>query len=126
MTDPKALILEGSNGLSFFLHQTLLDDRLVGQVDLVTGSEQVTDLFYHLYQLIVINLLDTPEQGLKLSTWLNQQPHCCPVIVIAPAEDWDQFPSFLHSNPFILLPTSITLDHFSQCARQALTAYTGP
>jgi DNA-binding NtrC family response regulator len=123
MSGPKALILEGTNGLSFFLHQTLLDDGLVKQVDLVTRSEQVTGSFHHPFQLIVINLLDTPEQGLKLSTWLNQQPHCCPVIVIAPAEDWGQLPSFLHSDPFILLPTSITLDHFSQCARQALTAY---
>jgi hypothetical protein len=126
MIGPKALILEGSNGLSFFLHQTLLDDELVGRVDLVTQSEQVTGLPDLLYQLIVINLLDTPEQGLKLSTWLSQQAHCCPVIVIAPAEDWGQLPSFFRSYPFIILPTSITLDHFSRCARQALTAYARP
>lgn len=126
MTGPKALILEGSNGLSFFLHQTLLDDNLVGQVDLVTRSEQVTGFPDVVYQLIVINLLDTPEQGLKLGAWLSQQGHTCPVIVIAPADDWGQLPVFFRSYPFILLPTSITLDNFSQCARQALTAYARP
>lgn len=126
MTNARALILEGPNGLSFFLYQTMLDDEVIGQVDVISRADQAVNLLLHFtYQLIIINLFEAPDQGLQLSLWLNQQAHYCPVILIAAPDDLPDLP-FLKSHPFIVLPTSITLTNFSQCARLALTAYARP
>ncbi len=122
MADSKALILEGSNGVSFFLKETLIDDGLVDHVDLVSQADQAITLINQgtFYQLIVINLFEAPEEGAQLGFWLSQQSVSYPVILLMSPEELSSVAVLQSRFPCIILPVTTSLMNFSQSARLAL------
>jgi DNA-binding response OmpR family regulator len=87
MTNTRVMILEGQNGQSFFLKETLLAEGLADSVTLVNQANQAIDLLRSLpYDLVVINLVEAWEQGLRLSFWLSQYDSSCPTILIIPLD----------------------------------------
>ncbi len=87
MANTRVMILEGQNGQSFFLKETLLAEKLADGVTLVNQAIQAIDLLRSLpYDLVVINLVEAWEQGLHLSFWLSQYDSSCPIILIIPSD----------------------------------------
>lgn len=119
MSDRKVMILEGANGLAFFLQEALLGEGLTDRVDLVNSAQQAIDLIAQVdaYQLIIIDLNGTWEQGMELGFWLNQRPPTSPVIMIVPP---DTSPTRLAKIPFTVLSTPLSLNDFTRNVRQVL------
>ncbi len=119
MSSIRAVMLEGSNGQSFFLKEILLTEGLANEVDLVSRAEQAIDLIKTtpVYSLIVINLVETWEQGMQLGFWLSQQPIHYPTILIIPAELEHRLPPH---TPFTILSTPLSLQDFTSTVRTAL------
>ena len=118
MRSTQALILDSSNGLSFFLREILLDQGLVSHVDLVAQAEQAIKKIdgSNPYDLVVINLVDAWEQGTELGAWLSQLPVCGAIVLIVPAE------SLPHpfKAPFKAISTPLSLQDFTECVQSAL------
>lgn len=118
MANTRVMILEGPNGQSFFLKETLLAEKLAGEVDLVSQADQAIDMIHHsVYDLVVINLTEAWEQGMKLGFWLSQKPSCCPTILIISAELDRPLPS---NESFIVLSEPLSLRSFSASVRTVL------
>lgn len=119
MSDRKVMILEGANGLAFFLQEALLGEGLADRVDLVNSAQQAIDLMAQVdsYQLIIIDLNETWDQGMELGFWLNQRPPTSPVIMIAPP---DTSLAQLSKIPFTVLSTPLSLTDFTRNVRQVL------
>ena len=120
--DRKALILEGTTKTSFFLGQILLNDKLIDRVDLVSRFDEAIEQLRvsDPYQLVVINLLEAPDEGDQLRAWLLAQPNRCPIIILAPQEAPRQPLELVNDSEIVILPSSISLAAFSQKARGVL------
>ncbi len=119
MANARVVMLEGSNGQSFFLKETLLAEGLADHVDLVSRADQAVDLICHAssYDLIVINLVEAWAEGMQLGFWLSQQTPPCPTLLIVPVE-LDQFlPS---TTPFVVLSVPLSLHDFATTVRATL------
>ena len=119
MSNKNVMILEGNNGLSFFLHESLLGYGLADCVETVHKADEAIDLICESgpFSLVVINLAEAWEQGIHLGFWLKQQAFNCPIILITPQEQHQPVP-FL-STPFIVLPASLSLEDFIRTVRSA-------
>lgn len=113
------MILEGSDGQSFFLKETLLAEGLADRVDLVSRAEQAIAVMDHSnpYNLVVINLVEAWEQGMQLGFWLTQKAATCPVILIVPPESSE---SVIENAPFMVLSAPLSLHDFTKAVRTAL------
>jgi hypothetical protein len=120
MTKTRVIILEGPNGQSFFLKETLLAEDLADRVHVVRQAQQAIDLLRVLpYDLIIINLVEAWEQGLKLSAWLSQFPAACSTILIIPSDLDRPLPT---NGSFIILSEPLSLRDFAITARTVLQA----
>ncbi len=118
MANTRVLILEGPNGQSFFLKETLLAEGLADRIHLISQARQAIDLLRCLpYDLIVINLVEAWEQGLQLSLWLSQYTSACPTILIIPSDLDRPLPA---NGSFIILTEPLSLHDFAARARAAL------
>ena len=123
MVNTRVMILEGSNGQSFFLKETLLAEKLAGEVDLVSQADRAIDMIGHsVYDLVVINLAEAWEQGMQLGFWLSQKPSCCPTILIISTELDRPLPS---NGSFIVLSEPLSLRDFADSVRAVLQPSTG-
>lgn len=111
-----ALILEGSQGRSFFISETLLAYELIEKIELVSKATEAIKFLNQKKNcdLIVIDLLDTLYQGRDLEVWLRQHPPDCPVILIAPPDVKHTYP------PFIALSAPLSLQDFAHAVRTNL------
>jgi len=119
MTTTRVLILEGSNGQSFFFKETLLGEGLVDQVDLVGRADQAIELLREdeSYCLVVINLVEAWEQGMQLGLWLSQKDLECPTILIISSELERPFP---FNGVSVLLTEPVSLRDFANTVRNIL------
>jgi len=118
MAKTRVIILEGPNGQSFFLKETLLAEDLADRVHVVRQAQQAIDLLRVLpYDLIIINLVEAWEQGLKLSAWLSQFPAVCSTILIIPSDLERPLPT---NGSFIILSEPLSLRDFAATARTIL------
>jgi hypothetical protein len=118
MAKTRVIILEGPNGQSFFLKETLLAENLADRVHVVRQAQQAIDLLQVLpYDLIIINLVEAWEQGLKLSAWLSQFPATCSTILIIPSDLDRPLPT---NGSFIILSEPLSLRDFASKARLVL------
>lgn len=119
MTDTCVMILEGSNGQSFFFKETLLAEGLAEHVQLVGCADDAIDLLRHgNYNLVVINLVEAWEEGMQLGFWLSQRSTDCPVILIISPELEQPLPST--NGAFIILTEPLSLRSFAASVRKAL------
>ncbi|MBN1993365.1 MAG: hypothetical protein JW953_11750 [Anaerolineae bacterium] len=110
MANAQVLILEGSNGQSFFFKETLLANELVEQVDVVSWADEAIELIRHsVYDLIVINLVEAWEQGMRLGLWLSQRPTYCTVLLIISSELERPLPA---NGSFAILAEPFSLRNF--------------
>ncbi len=124
MTDARVMMLEGSDGFSFFFQETLLGQGVVKQVDRVSQARQAIALIkqsdpYHAYDLIIIDLVESWEEGMQLGFWLNQQATACPIILIVPP---DTSTAPLTKARFTTVLAPFSLKDFTDHVRQVLSA----
>jgi hypothetical protein len=123
MENTRVMILEGSNGQSFFFKETLLAKGLADQVDLVSWADEAIEMLGQaIYDLVVINLVEAWEQGMQLSLWLSQHPSLCPTILVISSE----LDRPLTSNgSFIILTEPLSLRDFATNVQAVLQPTTG-
>jgi len=124
MANARVMMLEGSGGLSFFFQETLLEHGLAKQVDRVSQAEQAIRLIKqmegsHPYNLVIIDLVESWEEGMQLGFWLNQHPLSCPIILILPPET---SAAPLTKAPFVAVSAPFSLNDFTNRVRAVLTA----
>ena len=118
MADTRVMILEGSNGQSFFFKEILLAEELADHVDLISRADQAIDLIRHsVYDLVVINLVEAWEQGMKLGLWLSQRPDHCPTLLIISSDLDRPLPA---NGSFIILSEPLSLRGFTASVRAIL------
>lgn len=120
MATTRVLILEGASGHAFFLKEILLAEGVANQVDLVSSVALAIDRLRvtTAYDLVIINLVETWEQGLELGFWLCEQSFLYPTLLILP-QDIDQ-PLLVKPTPITILTAPISLREFVNAARAAL------
>jgi DNA-binding NtrC family response regulator len=123
MTDARVMMLEGSDGFSFFFQETLLEQGVAKQVDRVSLARQAIALIkqsdpYHAYDLIIIDLVESWEEGMQLGFWLNQQSSTCPIILIVPP---DTSTAPLTKARFTAVLAPFSLNDFTDQVRQVLS-----
>ena len=119
MTATRVLILEGPNGQSFFFKETLLGEGLADQVDLVSRADQAIELLSECdaYYLVVINLVEAWEQGMRLGLWLSQQDFECPTILIISSELDRPIP---FNEVSVVLSEPVSLREFANAVRRIM------
>ncbi len=119
MLTTRVLILEGPNGQSFFFKETLLGEGLAEQVDLTSRADQAIDLIHSAepYDLIVINLVEAWEQGMRLGLWLSQQALPTATVLIISSELDRPIPAIGAS---MVLSEPVSLREFADCVRAVL------
>ncbi|MBN1217586.1 MAG: hypothetical protein JXM69_01555 [Anaerolineae bacterium] len=118
MPDTRVMILEGSNGQSFFLKETLQAQNLSDQIDLVNRADDAIEMLSNIaYDLVVINLVEAWEQGMRLGLWLSQRPQICRTLLIISAELDRSLPS---NGSFTILTEPVSLRGFADCVRSIL------
>jgi chemotaxis response regulator CheB len=120
MAKVKVFILEGSGIHSFFFRETLLGQGLAQHVDLATQAEQAVKLIQHSdpYDLLIIDLVESWDEGMQFGFWLNQQCVSCPVMLIIPPET--PYPSIKNTS-FTVVSAPLSLRDFTEHARSALS-----
>ncbi len=66
---------------------------------------------------MIIDLVESWEEGMQLGFWLNQHPLSCPIILIVPPET---SAAPLTKAPFIAIPAPVSLDDFTTRVRTVL------
>jgi DNA-binding NtrC family response regulator len=123
MANTRVMILEGSNGQSFFFKETLLAEGLADQVDLVSWADEAIEMIRQsIYDLVVINLVEAWEQGMQLSLWLSQHPSLCPTILVI-SSDLDR--PLTSNGSFIILTEPLSLRDFATSVQAVLQPTTG-
>ena len=122
MTDARVMMLEGSDGFSFFFQETLLEQGVARTVDRVSLAGQAISLIKqsdpcHAYDLIIIDLVESWEEGMQLGYWLNQHGFTCPTILIVPP---DTSIAPLQKAHFTAVPAPFSLNDFTARVRQVL------
>lgn len=118
MSNTHVMILEGSNGQSFFLKETLLAQSLAEDVELVNNADQaISRLKDEPYDLVVINLVEAWEQGMKLCFWLSERPGLCQTILIISPELNRALPT---NGSFVVLTEPVSLREFAERVRSVL------
>jgi DNA-binding response OmpR family regulator len=124
MTVTRVMMLEGSDGFSFFFQETLLEQGVAKQVDRVSLARQAIALLkqsdpLHAYDLIIIDLVESWEEGMQLGFWLNQQSSKYPTILIVPPDTSTESLSRAH---ITTVSAPFSLNEFTRRVRQVLSA----
>ncbi|MCI0395706.1 MAG: hypothetical protein L0332_25200 [Chloroflexi bacterium] len=118
----KVMMLEGSSGFSFFLQEALLGQGLADQVVLASRADQAIDLLNQAgpYDLVIIDLVESWEQGMQLGFWLSDQQRPAHKVIIISSPEAVQLPD--RNTPFTILCPPLSLQEFTDSVRLALAS----
>jgi DNA-binding NtrC family response regulator len=110
MVSANVLMLTGASGHAFFLREMLLTQGVARQVDLVRDMDEAMAQVKsdHSYDLVIVGLDDSWEEGLQLGYWCQRQALDCPVLILTP-------PDVTHSAPS---ESTILFKEFPQSLRE--------
>lgn len=110
MVSANVLMLTGASGHAFFLREMLLAQGVARQVDLVRDMDEAMAQVKgdHSYDLVIVGLDDSWEEGLQLGYWCQRQALDCPVLILTP-------PDVTHPTP---AESTILIKEFPQSLRQ--------
>lgn len=82
------LMLTGASGHAFFLREMLLAQGIARQVDLARDMDEAMDQIKgdYAYDLVIVGLDDSWEEGLQFGYWCERQALDCPVLILTPPD----------------------------------------